>query len=170
MGRLTLYPIDYRVAFASSLILSPLPHRRPLQLAFPSGQATGLLRSSLRSLRGWGRASRPVVRHPRQGSGQPLYLTTYLFWFKPDSIFGLLWITALISTSPGLTCPGLLAPDRRDAGSRRVGSRVHGRSLGSRLRCPPGFGPRRCRRRPPSSLTTALDFQRYIFPKLFLAH
>src|SRR5258705_4421641 len=41
-----------------------------------------------------------------------------------------LWITALISTSPGLTCPGLLAPDRRDAGSRRVGSRVHGRSGG----------------------------------------
>src|SRR5207244_6216973 len=39
-----------------------------------------------------------------------------------------LWITAFISTSPGLTCPGLLAPDRRDAGSRRVGSRVHGRS------------------------------------------
>ncbi len=29
---------------------------------------------------------------------------------------------------PGLTCPGLLAPDRRDAGSRRVGLRVHGRS------------------------------------------
>jgi len=129
VGGLTLYPIDYRVAFASSLIPSPLPHRRPLQLAFPSGQATGLLRSSLRSLRGWGRASRPVVRHPRQGSGQPLYLTTYLFWFKPDSIFGLLWITALISTSPGLTCPGLLAPDRRDAGSRRVGSRVDGRSF-----------------------------------------
>jgi len=37
-------------------------------------------------------------------------------------------LTAFISTSPGLTCPGLLAPDRRDAGSRRVGSRVHGRS------------------------------------------
>ena len=37
-------------------------------------------------------------------------------------------LTAFISTSPGLTCPGLLAPDRHDAGSRRVGSRVHGRS------------------------------------------
>ena len=41
---------------------------------------------------------------------------------------GLSMVTAFISTSPGLTCPGLLAPDRRDAGSRRVGSRVHGRS------------------------------------------
>src|SRR6185369_11588174 len=45
-----------------------------------------------------------------------------------DSIFGLSFLTAVLSTSPGLTCPGLLAPDRRDAGSRRVGSRVHGRS------------------------------------------
>ena len=50
------------------------------------------------------------------------------FWSKPDSIFGLSLFTAFISTSPGLTRPGLLAPDRRDAGSRRVGSRVHGRS------------------------------------------
>ena len=50
------------------------------------------------------------------------------FWSKPDSIFGLSLFTAFISTSPGLTCSGLLAPDRRDAGSRRVGSRVHDRS------------------------------------------
>src|SRR4051812_20498247 len=50
------------------------------------------------------------------------------FWSKPDSIFGLPLFTAFISTSPGLTRPGLLAPDRRDAGSRRVGSRSHGRS------------------------------------------
>ena len=50
------------------------------------------------------------------------------FWSKPDSIFGLPLFTALISTSPGLTSSGLLAPDRRDAGSRRVGSRSHGRS------------------------------------------
>src|SRR5947209_1632347 len=50
------------------------------------------------------------------------------FWFKPDSIFGSSLVTAFIGTSPGLTRPGLLAPDRRDAGSRRVGARVHGRS------------------------------------------
>src|SRR3954452_9086395 len=50
------------------------------------------------------------------------------FWSKPISIFGLFLFTAFISTSPGLTCPGLLAPDRRDAGSRRVGWRVHDRS------------------------------------------
>ena len=50
------------------------------------------------------------------------------FGFKPNSIFGLSFLTVFISTSPGLTSSGLLAPDRRDAGSRRVGSRVHGRS------------------------------------------
>src|SRR4029078_12745834 len=50
------------------------------------------------------------------------------FWSQPDSIFGWSFLTAFISTSPGLTCPGRLAPDRRDAGSRRVGSRVDGRS------------------------------------------
>ena len=67
------------------------------------------------------------------------------FWSKPDSILGLFLFTAVISTSPELTSSGRLAPDRRDAGSRRVGSRVHGRSIGSRLRCPPGFGLHRYR-------------------------
>src|SRR4051794_17909145 len=52
VGGFTRYPVDYRPAFASSLIPSPLPHRLPLQSAFPRGEATGLLRSSLRSLRG----------------------------------------------------------------------------------------------------------------------
>src|SRR4051794_36660559 len=78
VGGLTLDPIDYRPALASSLIPPPLPHQRPLQFAFPRGEATGLLRSSPRPLRGKGRAFRPVVHHPRQGTMQPLYLTTYL--------------------------------------------------------------------------------------------
>src|SRR5436309_12449561 len=51
-GGLTLYPTHYRSALASSLIPSPLPHQLPLQVAFPRGEATGLLRSSSRSLRG----------------------------------------------------------------------------------------------------------------------
>ena len=127
VGGLTLYPVDYRAAFASSLIPSPLPHQRPLQSAFPRGEATGLLRSSPRSLRGkvvpFGRWC--VIRDGGHCSPRTWPRT---FWSKPDSIFGLSLFTAFISTSPGLTCPGLLAPDRRDAGSRRVGSRVHGRS------------------------------------------
>ena len=51
-GGLTLSPTHYRSAFASSLIPSPLPHQPPLRSAFPRGEATGLLRSPLRSLRG----------------------------------------------------------------------------------------------------------------------
>ena len=126
-GGLTLYPIHYSSALASSLIPSPLPHQRSLQSAFPRGEATGLLRSSLRSLRGkvvpFGRWR--VIRDGGHCSPRTWPRT---FWYKPESIFGLLLFTAFISTSPGLTCPGLLAPDHRDAGSRRVGSRVHGRS------------------------------------------
>src|SRR3954470_21516997 len=52
VGGLTRYPVDYRPAFASSLIPSPPSRRLPLQSAFPRGEATGLLRSSRRSLRG----------------------------------------------------------------------------------------------------------------------
>src|SRR5271166_317321 len=68
VGGLTLYPIHYRAAFASSLILSPLSHWLPLQEAYPRGETVGLLRSPSRSIRGLGRACRPVVRRPRQGS------------------------------------------------------------------------------------------------------
>ena len=128
VGGLTLYPVDYRAALACSLIPPPLPHQRPLQSAFPRGETTGLLRSPSRSLRGevvpFGRWC--IIRDG--GIRQPPVPDHVPFWFKPDSIFGLSLITAFISTSPGLTCPGLLAPDRLDAGSRRVGSRVHGRS------------------------------------------
>src|SRR5262249_22739258 len=77
VGGLTLYPIDYRTALASSLIPPPLPHGLSLQGAYPCGETTGLLRSSSRSIRGLGRAFRPVVLHPRQRSIEPLDLTTY---------------------------------------------------------------------------------------------
>src|SRR5271157_5538885 len=45
------------------------------------------------------------------------------FWFKPVSAFGLLEITAFISSSPELAMPSSLASDRRGASSRRVLSR-----------------------------------------------
>src|SRR5262249_10635787 len=126
-GGLTRYPTHYRSAFASSLIPSPLPHQPPLQSAFPRGEATGLLRSSFRSLRGevvpFGR-----WRVIRDGGYCTHRTWPFSFWSKPDSFLGLFLFTAFIGTSPGLTCPGRLAPDRRDAGSRRVGSRSHGRS------------------------------------------
>jgi hypothetical protein len=127
VGGSTLDPVHYRPAFASSLIPPPLPHQRPSQSAFPHGEATGLLRSSPQSLRGTvvplGRWCAIRDRGLRSPCTRPR-----TFWSKPDSIFGLFKVTTFISTSPGLTDPELLAPDRRDAGSRRLGSRVDDRS------------------------------------------
>jgi hypothetical protein len=49
-GRLNLYPADYGLAFACSLILYPLSVRLALRFAFPvgcpTGQTTGLPRSA----------------------------------------------------------------------------------------------------------------------------
>ena len=36
------YPVDYRPAFACSVLLYPQRYRRTLRHAFPSGSATGL--------------------------------------------------------------------------------------------------------------------------------
>ena len=77
-GGLTLYPIHYRSALASSLIPPPLPHQRPLQSAFPHGEATGLLLSSPQSLRG---TVVPLGRWCTIRDGgltSPQYLTTSL--------------------------------------------------------------------------------------------
>ena len=128
VGGLTLYPIHYRAAFASSLIPPPLPHQRPLQSAFPRGEATGVTSFTFSIDPGVGSCLSAGGASSATGEFGAPVPDHIPFWFKPDSILGLSLVTALISTSPGLTCPGLLAPDRRDAGSRRVGSRVHGRS------------------------------------------
>src|SRR5260370_1474614 len=42
--RLNPCPLDYRAAFACSLLPYPPPHRLALRLAFPDGEATGLPR------------------------------------------------------------------------------------------------------------------------------
>ena len=70
------------------------------------------------------------------------------FWFKPDSIFGLFPVTTFISTLPGLTLPRTAGPRPPwcwQSSCRLARSRPIRRS---RLRCSPGFGPRRCQRRP----------------------
>src|SRR5271157_4523676 len=59
--------------------LPQLSHWLPLQEAYLRRETVGLLRSPSRSIRGLGRACRPVVQRPRQGSLEPLHLTTYLF-------------------------------------------------------------------------------------------
>jgi len=71
VGGLTLYPIHYRAAFASSLIPSLLSHWLPLQEAYPRGETVGLLRSPSRSTRGLGRAYRPVVQVRDRGPKSP---------------------------------------------------------------------------------------------------
>src|SRR4051812_12310562 len=101
VGGLTSDPIDYRPALASSLIPPPLPHQRPLQSAFPRGEATGLLRSPPQSFRGKAvRVGRWSFLRDR-GSCSPC-TEPRPFWLKPISIFGLLPIPAFFTTSPGL--------------------------------------------------------------------
>ena len=111
MGGLTLYPIDYRVAFASSLIPFPLPHERSLQSAFPLGEDNGVTSFIFWITRDLGRACRPVVHHPRRETGELPVPDHVPFWFKPHSIFGLSLVTTFIGTSLGLTMS-------RTAGSR----------------------------------------------------
>ena len=125
---LTLDPIDYGAALACSLI-PPSAVIISVLCSPPSlaGRQRGFFlhlfdRSGVRSCLSAGGApsatgefGAPVLDHLPFGSSLTASQACFL-------------LTAFTSTSPGLTCPGLLAPDRRDAGSRRVGSRVHGRS------------------------------------------
>ena len=64
-----------------------------------------------------------MARQRRQGNGGAPAPGHLPFWFKPVSVFGLLEITAFISSSPELAMPSTLAPDRPGASSRRVLSR-----------------------------------------------
>src|SRR5262245_55679508 len=52
--RLNPYPVDYRPAFAFSLVLYPPPHGLLSRVAFPCGETTGLPRSA--DVPGWGGA------------------------------------------------------------------------------------------------------------------
>ena len=55
-----------------------------------------------------------MARQRRQGNGDPLHLATYLF-VQACRAFGLLEITAFISSSPESAMPSTLAPDRLGA-------------------------------------------------------
>src|SRR5271166_4332481 len=109
VGGLTLYPVHYRAALASSLILSPPPHQPPLQSAFPRGEVTELLRSPSRSpgLRSCFSAGGATSAAGECEAPAPDHVP---FWFKPVSILGLSLVTAFISTSPGLTMPRTAGP------------------------------------------------------------
>jgi len=142
-GGLTLYPTHYRSAFASSLIPSPLPRQLPLRVTFPCGEATGLLRSPFRSLRGkvvpFGRWR--VIRDgghcsPRTWPRTILVQAYQHLWLV--SVDGLdrhfTWVD--LTRTAGPRPPRCWQSPCRLALPRPI--------RGSRLRCPPGFGPRRC--------------------------
>ena len=117
------YPPDYRAAFASSLLLYPPSHRRPLAAGLPRREDDGLTTFHGRITDGLGSACSPVARQRRQGKGNTPAPGHVTFWFKPLSAFGLLVLTTFISSSPGLAMPSTLAPDRLGASSRRAPSR-----------------------------------------------
>src|SRR5271157_6487004 len=78
VGGLTLYPIDCRVALASSLILYPPPHRPRLAANLPRREDDGLTTFHGCTTDGLGSASPPMARQRRQGKGDPLHLAIYL--------------------------------------------------------------------------------------------
>jgi hypothetical protein len=74
LHKLNLCPLDYRAAFACSILPFPQPHGLTLRLAFPH-ETTELLEGELRVYRvpsecqsGLGLASSPVARRLRQVS------------------------------------------------------------------------------------------------------
>src|SRR5271157_2347970 len=105
VGGLTLCPIHYRAAFASSLIPSPAVSLASFAGSLPSQGDSGVtsftfsIDPGVRSCLSAGGATSATGE---LGAPAPDHVP---FWFKPDSIFGLFLITTFISTSPGLTQP-----------------------------------------------------------------
>src|SRR5262249_9168219 len=96
---LNSYPPRYRVAFASSRVPYPPPHRLALRLTFPRGRETGLPRSARVPVDELGSTCSPVARHLRETIRARLHLATSLSWAKPFSPFGLLVLKTFISSS-----------------------------------------------------------------------
>jgi hypothetical protein len=134
------YPCHYNRAFACSLIPGPPPHRRFLRTRCPPQWCMGSgdcgpyfvpLHDPQGQVVPLGRWCDIRGRKPLK----PLHLTTYLFWFEPISSLcihsGSSNITAFTSTSVGFNLDPCLSSPRLPsaAGSRRVGSRSHGRPL-----------------------------------------
>src|SRR5271157_4268769 len=121
--RLNPYPSDYGAAFASSLLLYPPSHQQP-PCGGPTPRGGRRAYHVPRMYHGWFRlwlsADGSTATAGEREPPAPGHLP---FWFKPVSAFGLLEITAFISSSPELAMPSALAPDRLGAGSCRVLSR-----------------------------------------------
>jgi hypothetical protein len=134
---LIFYPCAYRKAFASSLIPDPPPRKRFSRTRVPpqwcvGKEGCGPYFVPLHDPRGEGGASRPVVQRPWQGNAKAPAPDHVPFWFEPVSSFGSSNITTFNSTSACFHLGPRLSCSRPPcaAGSRRVGSRSHGRPCG----------------------------------------
>src|SRR5215510_10632650 len=87
---LNSYPPYYRMAFASSRVPYPPPHRLALRLTFPGGRETGLPRSTRVPLDELGSTCSPVARHLRETMRERLHLATSLLGqaFQPLWLVG----------------------------------------------------------------------------------
>jgi hypothetical protein len=74
---LNLYPVHYSQAFAFSVLMYPLLHRLPLQVAFPMGKQRAY-HVPYTYLMGVGSACSPMAVRLRQGSAKAPAPATYL--------------------------------------------------------------------------------------------
>jgi hypothetical protein len=77
LDQLNLYPTHYRRAFAFSILIYPLLHRLPLQVAFPMGKQRAY-HVPYTYLMGVGSACSPMAVRLRQGSAQAPAPAIYL--------------------------------------------------------------------------------------------
>jgi hypothetical protein len=152
--KLNLYPLDYRAAFAFSILLYPQPRGLALRLAFPQARVIsreGGLRAyhvSCECQSGLGLASPPMARRLRQVSSDHLNLATHLF--GPSLCLSRdrrqhLRLVAVYDVYQRFTCVALchsiLAPDHLDAGSHSRFLRFELPSSRMRLHCPRSLLP-----------------------------
>jgi hypothetical protein len=145
--RLNPYPVHYRRAFAFSILIYPLLHQLPLQVAFPLGKQWAYY-VPYKYLMGWA----PRVRRRPFACGREVQKPLHrppTFWFKPLSIFGLSTVTTFISGSPGLARS--INPSSRPSRCWQSSwpLTASGSLVRARLRCPMGFAPLNCFNRTP---------------------
>jgi len=114
------YPPYYRVAFASSVIPYPLPHRLACGLLSLAGGQWAYHVPRMHP-DGLGPACSPVVVSSTLGDYEAPSPDHIPFWFKPISTFGLSRLHDVYRRFTfSLAIPSTLAPDRLDASSRNL--------------------------------------------------
>lgn len=140
---LNLYPHDYSMAFAFSILLYLHPHQVILRFPCPWGVNTGLPSSEQHTnerVRFCLSAGGVIVHVFPLRTGITIPLT---FWCKPDSIFGLFHVTTFKRQFTMLIVPFSLAPSPHDASSDQYLSRFT-EAMFAKLHCSQGFRQGRC--------------------------